>query len=88
MQRRLLNIIIAILTAVATIATGGGAAAQEADSTQFDQLIRQCNELIATEPHSAVEYAAMAKQIAETSGDSVNIGGKHRDRCGKHDRSK
>ena len=73
MQRRLLNIIIAILTAVATIATGGGAAAQEADSTQFDQLIRQCNELIATEPHSAVEYAAMAKQIAETSGDSVNI---------------
>ncbi|MBQ5551749.1 MAG: tetratricopeptide repeat protein, partial [Bacteroidales bacterium] len=73
MQRRLLNIIIAILTAVATIATGGGAAAQEADSTQFDQLISQCNELIATEPHSAVEYAAMAKQIAETSGDSVNI---------------
>ena len=55
------------------IAAGGGVAAQEADSVQFDKLISQCNELIATEPYSAVEYAAMARQIAEASGDSVNI---------------
>ncbi|MBQ2099243.1 MAG: hypothetical protein II480_13765 [Bacteroidales bacterium] len=73
MHRKLQNIIIAILTAVTMIAAGGGVAAQEADSVQFDKLISQCNELIATEPYSAVEYAAMARQIAEASGDSVNI---------------
>lgn len=73
MHKTLQNIIIVILTALSTIATAGVAAAQEDDSAQFNKLIRQCNELIATEPYSAIESAAMARQIAESSGDSVNI---------------
>ena len=73
MQRKLQNIIIALLTAVFMIAYNGESAAQEADTTQFDRLIKQCEDLIEASPYNAIEYAAQARQIAETSGDSVNI---------------
>ena len=55
------------------IAAGSGVAAQEADTTQFEKLISQCEETMVTEPFKAVETAAQAQQAAKLSGDSIKI---------------
>ena len=73
MHRKLLNIIITLLTAILTVAAGSPCTAQDADSTQFRRLIKQCGDTIDAAPYVAIEYAAQARQIAEASGDSVNI---------------
>ena len=73
MHRKLLNIIITLLTAILTIASGSPSTAQESDNTQFVRLIKQCGDTIDAAPYVAIEYAAQARQIAEASGDSVNI---------------
>ena len=71
MHRKLLNIIITLLTAILTIASGSPSTAQESDSTQFVRLIKQCGDTIDAAPYVAIEYAAQARQIAEASGDST-----------------
>ena len=65
--------IIALLTAVMIAAAGSEGAAQEADSTQFAKLIKQSGDIMEAAPYNALEYAAQARQIAEESGDSINI---------------
>lgn len=73
MHRKTKNIIIALLTAIITAAIHGICPAQEADTSQFGRLIQQCGDTIDAAPYIALEYAAQARQIAEESGDSINI---------------
>ena len=61
-----------MFTAVLTIAMSGVSSAQT-DSTQFSWLIKQCGDTLEASPYVAIEYAAQARQIAEESGDSLDI---------------
>ncbi|MCR5454185.1 MAG: tetratricopeptide repeat protein, partial [Bacteroidales bacterium] len=71
MYRKLKYIIAALLAAI-SIASGSTSMAQT-NSAQFAQLIKQCTDSLETSPFVAIEYAAQARQMAETSGDSIDI---------------
>ncbi len=71
MYRKIRHIITALLTAI-LIATGGIGTAQT-DNSQFRELIDKCTDTLEAEPYIALEYAAQARQMAESSGDSIDI---------------
>lgn len=71
MYRKLQHIIIALIAAISM--TFGGTSTAQTDSSQFKRLIVECYDTLEAAPYIALEYAAQARQIAETSGDSIDI---------------
>ncbi len=70
---KIIRHIIPLFAILLAIGIGTAKAQDNGEKSQFQHYIQQCKDSLEMSPYVAVEYAAQAKQLAEASGDSLDI---------------